>query len=609
MVSSLTSSLESWESKARVAEGEVDTCSRGPGLMTECLGQQEQQEQKPLEDLVSRVLVLTSPKEEMLACKRRLDDKEAVSEESEALHEETRQEKNHLSNQLTSVSLARDALEDEARHLREEVGKLKGQHEVAQIHVANITQGIDQLVFRLAIREREVADLMLRTESLEREVKRLEGVAEDWKRKAEGEEGRARKLQEELLLGQDKLEGLHGQVFSLRSRLEEETRKMSQHQEQTEGLIASKERRIQELSPLAGELRMELVVEKGKAGERLEVSTSSELLAEEEGGNLETARDSLTLELDVLKNQLQVSHSTTRDSQDSAVQPPPASSNDSLKRPADIEGDFDHQKKARTNINTEVLSSMTGPGGGSSEIESDMSMQEEGGEERGQVVEVEALDSEQEENSSEAGRTRTEEATDAGSSPLLTVEHVCDGCQSVFTRAATLRHHQAVAGRCKRVKEMEPEEFACHRCFKHFNSKGHWSKHVSFVLDCSDKKQRRNDKMMEVVGLLEVQGLGEELCQEVHALEVLPAGSPVSLPGPEVTESPEGGPEGDHCYARSSTQAPEHRQSSHNPGQPVQVKQLLVASPGFSDCQRIRPLRLVFCPELGTFVARTSVVV
>ena len=85
--------------------------------------------------------------------------------------------------------------------------------------------------------------------------------------------------------------------------------------------------------------------------------------------------------------------------------------------------------------------------------------------------------------------------------------------------------------------------------------------------------------MMEVVGLLEVQGLGEELCQEVHAMEVLPAGSPVSLPGPEVTESPEGGPEGgpegDHCYARSSTQAPEHRQSSHNPGQPVQVNSCL----------------------------------
>ena len=367
--------------------------------MTECPVQQEQQEQKLLEDLVSRELVLTSLKEEMLACKRRLKDKkqelarvkqewEAVSEESEVLLEETRQEKNHLSSQLTCISLARDALEDEARHLKAEVVKLKGQHEVAQINVANITQGINQLVSRLATREQEVADLRLRAESLEREVKRLEGVAEGWKLKAKGEEGRARELQEELLLGQGKLEGLDGQVFSLKSRLKEVTRKMSKQQEKAEGLTPSKERRIQEISPLADKLRMELVMEKGKAGERLEVSTSSKLLSEEEGGDLETARDSLTSEVDVLKNQHQlgqVSRSTTWASQDRAVTPPPASSNDSLKRPVDTEGDLDHQKKARLNINTEVLSSVTGPDGDSTEIERDMSMQEEGGEERGQV--------------------------------------------------------------------------------------------------------------------------------------------------------------------------------------------------------------------------------
>ena len=81
---------------------------------------------------------------------------------------------------------------------------------------------------------------------------------------------------------------------------------------------------------------------------------------------------------------------------------------------------------------------------------------------------------------------------------------------------------------------------------------------------------------MKEVGLLEVQGPGEELCQEGHdevmsALEVLPAGSPVSLPGLEVAESPEG----DHCYALSCTLAPEQHQSSHNPGRPVQVNSCL----------------------------------
>ena len=516
-MSSLTSPLESCEARARVAEGELDTCTQGPGLMTVRLVEQELQEQKLPEDLVSRELVLISLKEEVVACKRKLMDKEkeltlvkqeweAVSAKSEALLEETRQEKNQLSSQVTSVSLARDALEEEARYLREEVAKLKGQEEVAQIHVTKITLGIDELVSRLATRDLEVADLRLRAASLDREVKRLEGVAEEWRLKAKGEEWRARELEEELSLGRDKLEGLDDQEFSLKSRLEE----VSKQQEQ----------------------------------EQLEVVEQ--------------------------KTNTRVAHVR-------GLTPPSASLTDSLqlslKRPVDLETDSDYQKKARKNISKvrhlQVSSSTTEQDWGSSDME-----------ERGQVGCInqysrdleEVLGREQEENSCESVAMRTEEGADAGSSPLQTLEHVCPGCQSVFSRAATLRHHQAVAGRCKRVREPEPQELACHRCFKPFNSKGHLSKHVSFVLDCADKIQQRKDKMMEEVGILEVQGPGEELCQVAHAevvsaMEVLPAGSPVSLSGLEVTVSPEG----DHCYALSSALAPEQRQSSNNPGQPVQV--------------------------------------
>ena len=126
------------------------------------------------------------------------------------------------------------------------------------------------------------------------------------------------------------------------------------------------------------------------------------------------------------------------------------------------------------------------------------------------------------------------------------------------------------------MKEPEPQEFVCHRCFKQFNSKSHWSKHVSFVLDCSDKKQQRTDKVTEEMGLLEVQVHVEELClgalpQVDSSLEVLPARSPLSLPGLEETASPVG----DHCYALSGTLAPEQLPSSHNPGQPVQVNSCL----------------------------------
>ena len=76
-MSSLTSPLESREARARVAElGEQATCSRGPGLATERLVQLEHEEPNLQEDLVSRELALTSLEEEVLACKRRLEDKE-----------------------------------------------------------------------------------------------------------------------------------------------------------------------------------------------------------------------------------------------------------------------------------------------------------------------------------------------------------------------------------------------------------------------------------------------------------------------------------------------------------------------------------------------------
>ena len=764
-VSSLSSPLEYRETRTRVAEGDLATCSQGLGPTTGRPAQQEQQEQK--------VRVLTALTNEVLAYKGRLEDKEqelarlrqevqerqGVKEESEALHRETRLEKNQLIDQMNHVSLTRDALEDEVRHLREEVARLRGQEEVAQLHVANITQGLEELVARLATREREVTDLRLRAEYLEGEVEKLEGVAEDLKLKAEGEEGRARELQEALALRQGELEGLDDQVLSLKSGLAEVSRKMSEQQKQADELRVAEERKTEkkveklrddnarmareqkeELSELKEKLerkrtedinklsigfqlekeRLEeerdflqgevanlrargseslwlsenscstgetLARSQGSLAEariqelslltdnkmrkRLEATGELENLLEENSGprSMMTELDlELDLELQVLRRQenthckgqelrrwlqeddLQVvrlqevkgvrkeaeqevearegqvqelyaparssssgvlvvkgeeatlvisrqdqsqvspstSPSTARVSQARATTPASstASLQPSLKRPVDLEADSDYQKKARTNISTEsrhlqVSSSLTRQSGSSPKKESDMSMAVEGGEERRQVdsnnqysgdldVEEETLSGEQEENSSEVVATRTEEGGEVGSSHLQTLVHVCDGCQSVFTQAASLHHHQAVSGRCRRVKEPEPQEFVCHRCFKQFNSKSHWSKHVSFVLDCSDKKQQRKDKVTEEMGLLEVQVHVEELClgavPEVDSsLEVLPARSPLSLPGLEETASPVG----DHCYALSGNLAPEP--SSHNPSRPVQV--------------------------------------
>ena len=84
---------------------------------------------------------------------------------------------------------------------------------------------------------------------------------------------------------------------------------------------------------------------------------------------------------------------------------------------------------------------------------------------------------------------------------------VCDGCKSVFTQAGSLQHHLAVAGRCKRMKKLDPQEFKCHRCFRRFNSKSHFSKHVSYVLNCAVKKKQREEKFMKVPGIVKDNGL------------------------------------------------------------------------------------------------------
>ena len=61
-------------------------------------------------------------------------------------------------------------------------------------------------------------------------------------------------------------------------------------------------------------------------------------------------------------------------------------------------------------------------------------------------------------------------------SMFQTVEHVSDGCQSVFTQAASLHHNQVVAVRCKKVKEQEPQEFVCHQCSRQFTLKIPWKR-------------------------------------------------------------------------------------------------------------------------------------
>ena len=67
-------------------------------------------------------------------------EKQKAKEDSETALKRVRKEKNDLSNQITSISLKKDALEDETIHLRDELEELKEQLDVVQLNLVNTVQ-------------------------------------------------------------------------------------------------------------------------------------------------------------------------------------------------------------------------------------------------------------------------------------------------------------------------------------------------------------------------------------------------------------------------------------------------------------------------------------
>merc|ERR1712203_1098655 len=181
-------------------------------VLIEQVRQQETEDRKLREELVTGELAIAALKEEIIEYERRLGEKETemgrlrveiqerlkAKEESDATLKKTRKERNELSNQITSITLKKDALEDEVVHLRIEVQELREQIEVVQLQLVAAVQGREQMGERLNAREREVKDIKGKLETAELEVEREVERNEDWRVQLEAEESRGKELRDEI---------------------------------------------------------------------------------------------------------------------------------------------------------------------------------------------------------------------------------------------------------------------------------------------------------------------------------------------------------------------------------------------------------------------------
>ena len=224
---------------------EVQRIKKREEVLIEQVRQQETEDRKLREELVTGELAIAALKEEIIEYERRLGEKETemarlrlevqerlkAKEDSDTTLKKTRKERNELSNQITSITLKKDALEDEAVHLRIEVQELREQIEVVQLQLVAAVQGREQMGERLNAREREVKDMKGRLETAELEVEREVERNEDWRVQLEAEESRGKELRDEIKRRNEEIDDLNRQVIAMKTKVFEMNRKASEQQE------------------------------------------------------------------------------------------------------------------------------------------------------------------------------------------------------------------------------------------------------------------------------------------------------------------------------------------------------------------------------------------
>ena len=227
---------------------EVRRLQKQETILLEQIVQKETSEKKIREDLLANEAIIQSLKAEIINYEKKLSDKNLetthltalvtekgkMKEDSDSAMKQLVREKNDLANQVTSISLRKDALEDEYFHVREEYKELKEQMELLQKTFTAKSGLNDQLGDKLSQSQKQCKELNLRIKNLETDLDREMVESEDWRLECEALEQRNKDLLEENCQKGDTVKQLNSSIVTLKSKLLEAGRQLSEFQDKTE---------------------------------------------------------------------------------------------------------------------------------------------------------------------------------------------------------------------------------------------------------------------------------------------------------------------------------------------------------------------------------------
>merc|ERR1712029_596609 len=215
--------------------------------LLEQISEKEVFERKLRDDVLSNESIISSLKIEIVDYEKKLSAKDTEItnlKSSLSLHQKSkgevdmnlkqlRKEKNDLTNQLTSISLKRDALEDEYIHTKEEYQILKEQLELFHKSFSARSGANNQLSEEILDKKKVIKELEVKLKNLEAELEREIVTSEDWRLECEASDERNKELTLENDKKSESIKQLNNTIVSLKSRLFEANRNLSEYQEKT----------------------------------------------------------------------------------------------------------------------------------------------------------------------------------------------------------------------------------------------------------------------------------------------------------------------------------------------------------------------------------------
>jgi len=300
---------------------EINKIKKQEMILQERLVEQETTQNKLREEVSSSEAAIQCLKLEVLNYEKKLAEKESEitklrmeltekqksKEEVDLFLKHLRREKNDLGNQLTSVKLRKDALEDENVHLKEELQEIKDLIDLVHHDFAATALIKEQLAERILDKEREVKEMDFKIRTLETELEKEEMISEDWRLECEAEDQRNKELMEENEKKNETTEQLNKTIVNQKSKLFEANRKLSELQERVETEFENEKKKLEKnLKKMKDEncnIRRDLEDEMGALKDKLEKKKLADIDGLNHINKLEKER--LEEEIDYLNQQIE----------------------------------------------------------------------------------------------------------------------------------------------------------------------------------------------------------------------------------------------------------------------------------------------------------------